>query len=155
MAGAGLRAAQLQRVVARAAAARGAPLAVPSSPSRAVSSVGKPLRSADAGLRATIFGAYGFVGRYVTSLLGACMAQAPTRVARRRVRRRPRPGRACAAHPAAHLPAAVRRPPSPARAHSRRHAAPLAPLPSLTRVQRAAACSASCRGAATTWSGGT
>ena len=33
-------------------------------------SVGKLVRSSTTGLRATIFGAYGFVGRYVTSLIG-------------------------------------------------------------------------------------
>jgi len=32
--------------------------------------VGKLVRSSTTGLRATIFGAYGFVGRYVTALLG-------------------------------------------------------------------------------------
>jgi hypothetical protein len=32
--------------------------------------VGKLVRSANSGLRATIFGAYGFVGRYVTALVG-------------------------------------------------------------------------------------
>jgi hypothetical protein len=37
---------------------------------RHTSSVGKLVRSANSGLRATIFGAYGFVGRYVTALVG-------------------------------------------------------------------------------------
>jgi hypothetical protein len=37
---------------------------------RFVSSLGPMMRSANPGMRATIFGAYGFVGRYVTALLG-------------------------------------------------------------------------------------
>ena len=46
--------------------------------SRAFSSsatpVGKLMRSKSTGLRATIFGAYGFVGRYVTALLGTYLS---------------------------------------------------------------------------------
>lgn len=59
---------------AAAAAAMAAPLHAVGS--RAMStaahnSIGKTMRSSTNGLRCTIFGAYGFVGRYVTALLGA------------------------------------------------------------------------------------
>ena len=40
-----------------------------SQPTRALSVARPAVRCASPGLRATIFGAYGFVGRYVTSLL--------------------------------------------------------------------------------------
>lgn len=38
--------------------------------------LGKLLRSSTTGQRATIFGAYGFVGRYVTALMGASIGVA-------------------------------------------------------------------------------
>jgi hypothetical protein len=44
----------------------------PFASARAYSNVLNPLRANNPALRATIFGAYGFVGRYVTNLLGEC-----------------------------------------------------------------------------------
>lgn len=62
--------AALQRCVARAVAA--APrVAAPARGMATVNAVGPMVRASSSGLRATVFGAYGFVGKYVTALLGA------------------------------------------------------------------------------------
>ncbi len=109
---------------------------------RAASSVGQPLRASNPGLRATIFGAYGFVGRYVTAMLGACKFgsrrsahTAPTALA-------PRSAPLCARRAPSLTPF------SPLRSRWFFSSPPL-------RSQPPAACSASSPGAGTIWSGGT
>jgi hypothetical protein len=63
----------------RALAARLPPFS-PRAAARGISSTAQPnVRTANPGLRATIFGAYGFTGRYITNLLASdgvqCVAQ--------------------------------------------------------------------------------